>query len=90
MSALRVSAIGLALAVTASAIGVVYSQHRSRALFVQLQQLEQEQAELDTQWGRLELEQSTWSTRGRIERIAREQLDMRLPDFGRAEIVVLR
>ncbi|MDZ7786863.1 MAG: cell division protein FtsL [Halofilum sp. (in: g-proteobacteria)] len=83
-------ALGLTLAVTASALAVVYSQHRSRALFVELQRLEQEQAELDTQWGRLELEQSTWATQGRIERLAREQLDMRLPDFEREEIVILQ
>lgn len=82
--------LGLALGVTASALAVVYSQHRSRALFVELQRLEQEQAELDTQWGRLELEQSTWATQGRIERLAREQLNMRLPDFEREEIVVLQ
>ena len=90
MSGVRTAVIGLALAATASAIAVVHSQHRSRALFVQLQRLEREQAELDTQWGRLELEQSTWATRGRIERIARERLDMRLPDFERAETVILQ
>ncbi len=90
MTPARATAMGLALAVTASALAVVYSQHRSRALFVELQRLERAQAELDTQWGRLELEQSTWSTRGRIERIARERLQMRLPDFERAEIVVLQ
>ena len=89
MNASTALAIALALAVTASALAVVYSQHRSRALFVELQRLEDEQAELDTQWGRLQLEQSTWATRGRIERIARERLDMRLPDFERARIVVL-
>ncbi len=83
-------AMGLTLAVTVSALAVVYSQHHSRALFVELQRLEQEQAELDTQWGRLELEQSTWATQGRIERLAREKLDMRLPDFEREEIVVLQ
>ncbi|WP_070987599.1 cell division protein FtsL [Halofilum ochraceum] len=83
-------ALGLTLGVTASALAVVYSQHQSRALFVELQRLEQEQAELDTQWGRLELEQSTWATHGRIERLAREQLGMRLPDFEREEIVVLQ
>lgn len=83
-------AMGLTLGVTVSALAVVYSQHHSRALFVELQRLEQEQAELDTQWGRLELEQSTWATQGRIERLAREKLDMRLPDFEREEIVVLQ
>ncbi len=83
-------AMGLTLAVIVSALAVVYSQHYSRALFVELQRLEQEQAELDTQWGRLELEQSTWATQGRIERLAREELGMRLPDFEREEIVVLQ
>ncbi len=90
MSGQHAIAMGLTLAVTASALAVVYSQHHSRALFVELQRLEQEQAELDTQWGRLELEQSTWATQGRIERLAREKLDMRLPDFEREEIVVLQ
>jgi len=80
----------LAAAVFASALAVVYSQHRSRALFIELQRLEAARAELDTEWGRLELEQSTWATHGRIERLAREKLDMRLPDFERAQIVVLQ
>lgn len=80
----------LAAGVFASALGVVYSQHRSRALFIEMQQLEATQAELDTEWGRLELEQSTWATHGRIERLAREKLNMRLPDFEQAEIVVLQ
>jgi len=84
------TALALGVAVTLTALGVVYTQHRSRAEFVALQHLERVQAELDTQWGRLELEQSTWSTHGRIERIARERLDMRQPDFDRAEIVVLQ
>jgi cell division protein FtsL len=89
MKAVHATALGLGLAVTVSALGVVSSQHRARVLFVELRQLEREQAQLETQWGRLELEQSTWSTPGRIERLARERLDMRLPDFQRAEIVVL-
>jgi len=80
----------LAVGAFASALGVVYSQHRARALFIEMQRLEATQAELDTEWGRLELEQSTWATHGRIERLAREKLDMRLPDFEQAEIVVLQ
>lgn len=90
MRAQRTVATALGLAVTLSALGVVYSQHRARALFVELQAHERTAAELETDWGRLELEQSTWATHGRIERIARERLDMRLPDFAQAEIVVLQ
>lgn len=79
----------LSVAITVSALAVVYGQHRSRELFVELQQLERERAEIETEWGQLELEQSTWATQGRIERIARERLNMRLPEFERAEIVML-
>jgi len=90
MNATRVTwAGGLAFAVLASALAVVDAQHRSRALFVELQAVEGDIAALDTEWGRLQLEQSTWATHGRIERIAREELDMRLPDFDRSRIVVL-
>ena len=90
MNGRRMLAAVLGLVATASALAVVYSQHRSRALFVELQRLDQEQADLDTEWGRLELEQSTWATQGRIEHLAREKLNMRLPDFDRAKIVVLK
>lgn len=89
MTGSSVIAGALSVAITVSALAVVYSQHRSRELFVELQQMERERAALDTEWGRLELEQSTWATQGRIERIARERLNMRLPDFEQARIVVV-
>jgi cell division protein FtsL len=80
----------LALLVLASALAVVYTQHLERERFAELERLKAQQARLETQWGRLQLEQSTWATHGRIERIAREELGLRLPDFERAELVVMR
>jgi cell division protein FtsL len=65
--------------VIASAIAVVYSKHENRKLFVELQGLKTQRDELEIEWGRLQLEQSTWATHGRIERLARERLQMRLP-----------
>lgn len=70
---------GLVLAVVLSAVAVVYSKHQSRKLFVELQALYQQIDELDIEWGRLQLEQSTWSSHGRIEEIARKKLNMTLP-----------
>lgn len=70
---------GLVLAVVLSAVAVVYSKHQSRKLFVELQTLYQKIDELDIEWGRLQLEQSTWSSHGRIEEIARKKLNMTLP-----------
>lgn len=89
MTGLRSLAVVLGGLVVLSALAVVDSQHRSRALFVELQALERDAANLETEWGRLQLEQSTWATHGRIERIAREELDMRLPGLERTEIVIL-
>lgn len=70
---------GLILAVVLSAVAVVYSKHQSRKLFVELQALYQQIDDLDIEWGRLQLEQSTWSSHGRIEEIARKKLNMTLP-----------
>ena len=66
--------------VMATAIGLVYSKHKTRVLFVELQQLNKEVVSLNTEWGRLQLEQSAWYDHGRIERIARERLDMSIPE----------
>lgn len=62
-----------------SAVAVVWSKHQSRGLFVELQKLQSERDALDTDWGRLRLEQSTSSSYGRVEQIAREQLRMLAP-----------
>jgi cell division protein FtsL len=66
--------------VLSSAIMLVYSKHQNRKLFVELQQLNHQVDELNTEWGQLQLEQSAWSGHGRIEKIARTRLSMVLPD----------
>jgi len=75
----RVFMVALGLLAFGSALGVVYTQHESRKLFVELQGLQNARDELNVDWGRLQLEQSTWATHGRIEAIAREKLDMTIP-----------
>jgi len=69
----------LILAIMSSAVSVIYSKHQSRKLFIELQKLEKQIDELNVDWGRLQLEQSTWSSHGRIEEIARNKLHMTLP-----------
>jgi len=70
----------LFIAVLTTAIGLVYSKHQTRKLFVELQQLNKEVVSLNTEWGQLQLEQSAWSDHGRIEQIARERLGMVRPE----------
>ncbi len=83
----KMSLILLAVAVFVSAISVIYSIHQSRKLFVQLQSLQAQRDEMDVEWGRLQLEQSTWATDARIEDLARRKLDMMIPAPGAVVMV---
>jgi len=78
----------LFIAVLASAILLVYSKHQSRKLFVELQSLKYQVAELNTEWSQLQLEQSAWSDHGRIENIAHNQLSLVMP--GSEEVVFIK
>lgn len=63
----------------ASAVGVVVMRHEARQQFVALQQAEDARDQTRVEWSRLQLEQAWLAESGRIERHAREQLDMRRP-----------
>lgn len=69
----------LVVAVMASAIASVYAKHASRKLFTELQALSAERDRMEVEWGKLQIEQSTWSTYGRVEQMAREQMNMLPP-----------
>ncbi len=79
--------IMLAVAVVASATGVVYAKYASRKHFVELESLRSQRDAVDVEWGRLQLEQSTWATHGRVERIAREKLNMRIPLVEEVKVI---
>ena len=77
----------LFLAVLVSAVGVSYSAHWNRqllnALYAELSVRDKIQAE----WGRLVLEQSTWTAHNRIEALAAGQLKMRIPEPTEVQMV---
>ena len=77
----------LALIVLASSLGVVYTKHQSRKMFVELDTLKKERDEMNVEWGRLQLEQSTLATHGRIERTAKKRLGMVTPEYEQILIV---
>ena len=80
--------LALVAAVLASAIAVVESAHHCRTFYARLQRLQVEQWEMQEQWGRLLLEQSTWAAHHRVEGLAHKKLDMYVP--GAAELQVVR
>lgn len=69
----------LLLAVLISALAVVYTTNEHRSSFSQSQQLEQQMHQLQLQWGQLLLEQASLATPARVEQLATEKLQMKLP-----------
>jgi len=62
------------------ALGVVTSQHHARKLYAELQHAQEFAKQMQTEYGQLQLEQSTWAMHARIEKIAVERLRMRVPE----------
>jgi cell division protein FtsL len=62
-----------------SAIALIYTKHESRKLFVELEDLTVERDALNIEWGQLQIEQSTWATHARIERVAVEEMSLIRP-----------
>ncbi len=83
----RMMLVMLWFVVLGSAVGVVWSKQQARNQFVELQRLEKERDQLDTEWGQLRLEQGTLVTYGRIEKKAREDLRMMAPDPNQVRLV---
>jgi len=69
----------LLVAVLASALGVVWTRHESRVLFVSLTALQNQRDELNIEYGKLELEQATYAEPRRIDDEARQKLGMVAP-----------
>ena len=70
-----------------SAFLIIHSTHACRALYAQLQELESSQWYLQEDYSRLLLEQSTWASHHRVEKVARSDLDMQAPDLAQFKVV---
>ena len=69
------------------ALSLVTSRHQARKLFVELEREQTRTHAYETEFGQLQLEQSTWAMPVRVEKIAREQLKMQIPGPRRIEVI---
>ena len=69
------------------ALSLVTSRHQARNLFVELERETARTRAFETEFGQLQLEQSTWAMPVRVEKIARENLKMQIPGPRRIEVV---
>lgn len=84
---MRSSTAWLLVALLITSVLVIEVRHRSRVMFADLQALQAQRDALNTEWGRLLLEEGAWSQHRRIEDIARSRLNMSMPAPDR--VVVL-
>jgi cell division protein FtsL len=68
-------------------VQVIYARHKARDTFVKLEKLNAERDGLEMEWGRLQLEQSFWSSHAFVERVANAKMQMSLPQTKDVRIV---
>jgi cell division protein FtsL len=73
--------------IVACALGLVTSQHKARRAFSQLEREQTLARELEAEFGRLQLEASTWSLHARVERLATRTLGLRAADPRRVRLI---
>ena len=69
------------------ALGVITSQHLARKLYSELEKNRNSPVELEVEFGKLQLEQSTWAAHSLIERAATDWLSMHIPDPREVQVV---
>ena len=77
----------LLVLVLISAFATIHSTHACRALYTELQVLESAQWYLQEDYGRLLLEQSTWASHYRVEKVARSDLGMGAPNLAQYKVI---
>lgn len=69
-----------AILVLSQSLGIIYTKQTKRLLHAKLQSLYAARDKLQVEWSQLLLEQGTWEADARVERVAREQLGMVVPN----------
>ena len=70
-------------------LSIVTSQHKARKLYFELEQQQDLAKNYETEFGQLQLEQSTWAMHSRIEELAAKKLTMQVPDAKRIQVISL-
>ena len=72
--------LALLLVLIVCALNVITARHLARQHYADLQKEQKFAHDLDVEYGKLQLEQSTWAAHSLIERRATEQLGMHMPE----------
>ncbi|MEW6446111.1 MAG: cell division protein FtsL [Pseudomonadota bacterium] len=70
-----------------SALGVVHAEHLERKYVLAAEKAMQHRDELNIEWERLQLEEASLASHGRVDDLARSRLQMQVP--GRESVVTV-
>ena len=79
------AAIAMALLILltlASGLALVWAREQARQLDLAVREQRDRIQQLETEWGRLQLERAALAARSRVGRLARERFDMHTPKSG--------
>jgi cell division protein FtsL len=82
--------LALLIALLASALYLVHTQYESRRLFAELDKAMSDARKLDIERERLQVEKRAQATPSRVEKLAKEQLQMRTASPAITQYVTLR
>lgn len=88
MNRQALSLVMLAALCFCSAMLVLYSKYLSTQAYIRVSENQKLIDELDVQWSQLQIEESTFSEHGRVERAARDKLDMTYPALDGTVMIV--
>jgi len=84
-----VSVILFAAVLFVMALTVVYVKNLYRQHYIALQQLYSVHDQLETEWGQLLLEESTWAAHTHVEDVAQSKLNMVVPTTKQIQLIYL-
>lgn len=70
-----------------SALAIVFTKHLTRQAYIEISINQRLIDELGVQWSQLQIEESTFSEYGLIEREARDRLGMRFPGLDGSVVI---
>lgn len=88
MSRYAIGSAVLAALCFCTAILIAYSKHLSIQAYVELSRNQRTINALDVQWSQLQIEESTFSEHGLVERIATDRLGMVFPGLDGSVMIV--
>ncbi len=61
-------------------VAYIFNQNETRKVFAETQKIEKQILDINAEFARLQIEKSTLVANNRIEKVAREQLGMKMPE----------